>query len=181
RSVRRPSAPRVAAAAAGSASIAGSRDDAGSLDALVTLEADLKPLEIVVRPPSVEHDAVDEIVLRRSIAVGIPREILAIGAALVDEAPRGLEIDIGPVHRSRGLGVPIVGLALLDLPPTPHLREIPDRVGVVRVRREVTKEHVEIGQAARVAALVLERSGHRARDDLEVRADVFRTREHSRG
>src|SRR5690606_14725383 len=80
-----PAAPRAALAAAGSASIVRSRDDA-----LVAFQPDLELLQILVRPPRVEHDAVDEILLRRPIAVGIPRKIGGIGEALVDETPRCL-------------------------------------------------------------------------------------------
>ena len=70
--------------------------------------------------------------------------------------------------------IPRVGLVLEDLPPAPHLREVPDRVGVIRVGREVAEEDVEVGNRARVTLLVLEGPGHCLGDDLAFGTDIFR-------
>src|SRR5690606_28553205 len=80
------------AATAASAAIGVSGHDPRADDALVALEPYLELLEVRVRLAAVEHDAVDEAVLRRTIAVGIPRKVGRIGSALVDEPLRGLEV-----------------------------------------------------------------------------------------
>ena len=60
--------------------------------------------------------------------------------------PRRLQVEVGLVDRPCRLVVPVVGLRLGDLAPAAHLREVPDRVRVVRIGRVVAEEDVEVGR-----------------------------------
>src|SRR5690606_24098106 len=59
----------LSATTAASTAIGASRHDTRADDPLVALQADLELLEVSVRLAAVEHDAVQEIVLRRAVAV----------------------------------------------------------------------------------------------------------------
>ena len=121
---------------------------------------------------AVVFDAVDEIARDGTIAVGLCREVARLGFARGDQLRGGLTVEVGPIHLARGVEVPRIGLRIGDLPPASHLRKVPDRVAVVRVRREVAEEHVEVGNLPFVAALEFEHAGERVRDDRVVGAEL---------
>src|SRR6188768_3020177 len=165
----------AAAAGMASAAFALFADDITALDLLLPLQAEGELFDVRIRLVAVIFDAVDELFGRCAEAIGREIEVGGVGLLLGDEFFRGLREHVGAIDLLRRLEEPRIRLALGDLAPASHLREVPDGVRVERIVGVILEEHVEIRKCALVATAVLESAGHAVGDDAIVGAHVFGT------
>src|SRR5690606_495747 len=129
--------------------------------------ADLELADVRVRLASVVNNTVDETALR-SLEAGLPGEIRKVGRlhlAFGDQLLCRYRVDVRTVDLLRHLDVPAVRLRFGNLAPAAHLRQIPDRIAVIRIGRVVAEEHVEVRLGTLVALFIFEGAGHAVGDD----------------